>query len=61
MSARTEKLLEEIAATEKAIESSSLAGAKDIATSLYERLQILKKELMNATHALNESKEILKG
>ena len=61
MSAKTEKLLEDIKNTESAIEASALAGAKDVSTQLYERLQLLKKELLSATQALNEGKGILKG
>jgi hypothetical protein len=59
MSATTEQLLERIRALKESISSATLVGA-DTSAMLTE-LQALSKQLVTASDALNESKNILKG
>lgn len=59
MSATTELLMEQVEELKSLISSKEIKG-EDVA-SLKEKLQVLQAKLMNASHALNENKQILKG
>ena len=60
MSAKTEKLLEDIRKTEQAIELCKATGNNNI-ESLVEILQQLKANLLLANESLAEKTQILKG
>jgi hypothetical protein len=59
MSARTERLLEEIAALETKI-ASEPQGSSNV-TALQEQLVTRRRELITASEALNEGARVLKG
>jgi hypothetical protein len=60
MSAKTEKLLEDIRRTEQTIEERRAAGDTNV-EQLIELLQQLKANLLTANESLTQKSQILKG
>ena len=60
MSARTEQLLSEIQDLEIKIAAEKAAGSRNV-VALQEQLMARRKELTQATEALTEGRQILKG
>lgn len=61
MSATTENILEQLRQLESNLEFARNSGDVQSETHLIEQISVLKKQLMTANSALNESKQILKG
>lgn len=61
MSATTENIIEELRQVEQRLEAAKISGNVSEELDLLDQVVRLRRKLNLASHALNESKQILKG